>query len=73
MKAITGASAERQALLDEYRIALRMWSETKALYPLESAEYAEATSNLDQLEQDLVLSQLHYLQQPKLQPVSVKG
>ncbi len=68
MKALTGNSAERQALLDEYQIALRMWSETKVLYPLESAEFAEATGHLDQLEQDLVLAQLHGWQKPGLQP-----
>lgn len=66
MKAIAGTA--RQVLLDEYRIALRMWSETKILYPQESAEFAEATSNLDQLEQDLVISKLQELQQPRLHP-----
>jgi hypothetical protein len=64
MNAITGPGAERQALLDEYRILLRIWSETKALYALDSAEFAEVNSNLDQLQQDLVVSHLRDLQQP---------
>ena len=42
----TERTAQRDELLDEYRIALRMWSETKVLYSLESAEFAEATSVL---------------------------
>ena len=52
MDATTGTSAQRQKLLEEYRIALRMWSETKALYEIDSAEVSEATNNLDQLQQD---------------------
>jgi len=32
MKAIAGLSAKHMALLDEYRMALSFWSETRALY-----------------------------------------
>ena len=71
MKAITGTNAEQQSLLDEYRIALRMWSEAKALYPLGSAEYEAATRNLNELEQGLMLSQRHDLERPSLQPAGV--
>ena len=69
MDAITDTSAQRQKLLDEYRIALRMWSETKALYEIDSAEVSEATNQLDQMLQDLIVSQFRDLQRGKLQPI----
>ncbi len=40
-------------LREEYRIALRLWSETKALYPSDSAEVQSATDLLNALEADL--------------------
>ncbi len=50
MKAIAEVSAQRRAILDEYRIALRLWSETKALYPTDSDEVARVTKHLMELE-----------------------
>lgn len=69
MDAIESTSAKRQKLLDEYLIALRIWSETKTLYELDSPEVSEATNNLDQLQQDIIVSHLRDLQSPKLQPI----
>ena len=40
--------------LDEYRVALRLWSETKALYSEDSAEFAQAAGSLTKLEHDLM-------------------
>ena len=69
MKALTRPTVQRQALLDEYRIAVRMWSETKALYPEESAEVAQATGNLIHLEENLLKLELHPWQEPNQPPV----
>jgi hypothetical protein len=69
MDAIT-VSPTRRELLDEYRIALRIWSEAKALYRLDSPEVSEATNILDQLQQDLVVSHLRDLQRPKEEHLS---
>ena len=54
MSVTARASAQRQALLDEYRVALRLWSETKALYSEDSAEFAQAAGSLTKLEHDLM-------------------
>lgn len=37
-------------LEEEYRIALRLWTEARALYPSDSPEVASATEILDALE-----------------------
>jgi hypothetical protein len=55
MKAIAGISAKHMALLDEYRMALSLWSETRAVYTPEAAEVVEATRRLEELEQELSL------------------
>ena len=66
MKAISGPSAHREALLKEYRVTLRMWSEAKVLYPLESEEFAQIASNLDSLEQSLFLTEIQAGRQLKV-------
>ena len=43
------------ALLDEYRMALGLWSETRALYSAETAEVQQVTKHLEELEQSLTL------------------
>ena len=45
MKAIAGISSKHMALLDEYRMALSLWSETRAIYSPEAAEIAQATKH----------------------------
>jgi len=40
-------------LLNEYRIALGLWSEVRAHYSADEAEVAAATSHLEALEQEL--------------------
>ena len=55
MKAITGISTKHMALLDEYRMALSLWSETRALYAGEAYEVVEATRHLEELEHELSL------------------
>jgi hypothetical protein len=40
-------------LLSEYRIALALWSDVRALYPPHEAEVAAATSHLEALEEQL--------------------
>ena len=40
-------------LLNEYRIALALWSDVRALYPPQEAEVAAATRHLEALEQQL--------------------
>ena len=55
MKAITGISSKHMALLDEYRMALSLWSETRALYSPEAAEIVQATKHLEDLEHELSL------------------
>ena len=44
---------ELAGLREEYRIALRLWSEAKALYPSDSDEVHSATDLLNALEADL--------------------
>jgi hypothetical protein len=53
MKAITGISTEHGALLDEYEMALRLWSEARVLYAPEAPEVREATKHLENLEHAL--------------------
>ena len=55
MKAIAGLSAKHMALLDEYRMALSFWSETRALYLPEALEIVQATKHLEDLEHALSL------------------
>jgi hypothetical protein len=55
MKAITGISSKHMALLDEYRMALSLWSEARALYLPEAPEIVQATKHLEELEQALLL------------------
>ena len=55
MKAIAGISAKHMALLDEYRMALSLWSETRAFYTPEAIEVVEATRHLEELEHELSL------------------
>ena len=55
MKLIAGISSEHRALLDEYQIALRLWSEARGLYAPETAEVLEATNHLETLEHALAL------------------
>jgi hypothetical protein len=40
-------------LLNEYRIALGLWSDARALYALDEPEVIAATSHLEALEQEL--------------------
>lgn len=54
MNAIAETSAEHTALLNEYRIALRLWAETRALYQHDSApEVIEANRMVEDLESRL--------------------
>src|ERR1700722_12244148 len=55
MKAIAGISSKHMALLDEYRMALSLWSETRALYSPEAAKIMQATKHLEDLEHELSL------------------
>ena len=58
MKAITGISSKHMALLDEYRMALSLWSETRALYTAEAAEVVQATKHLVDLEHEISLCEV---------------
>ena len=53
MKAIEGRSEEHNALLVEYRIALGIWSEARAIYPADSPEVERATEHLAIVEYQL--------------------
>lgn len=54
MNAIAETSAEHTALLNEYRIALRLWTETRALYQNGTApEVLEANRTVEELERKL--------------------
>ena len=55
MKAIAGISSKHMALLDEYRMALSLWSETRALYVSGAAEIIQATRHLEDLEYEIAL------------------
>jgi hypothetical protein len=74
MKAITGISSKHMALLDEYRMALSLWSETRALYSADAVEVRQATKHLEALEEDLTLcdmpttSTLKQLSPPPTEP-----
>jgi hypothetical protein len=67
MKAIVGITAKHMALLDEYRMALSLWTETRALYVPDAAEVAQATKHLENLEHELVLCDVPTFA-PKLAP-----
>ncbi len=64
MKAITGISLKHMALLDEYRMALSLWSETRALYSPGAAEIVQATKHLEDLEHELSLCDVPLVAQP---------
>jgi hypothetical protein len=55
MKAIAGISPKHMALLDEYRMALSLGSETRALYLPNAVEIVQATEHLEELERELSL------------------
>ena len=55
MKAIAGISGKHMGLLDEYRMALSLWSETRAFYSPEAIEVVVATRHLEELERELSL------------------
>ncbi len=55
MKAIAGISSKHLALLDEYRTALSVWSETRALYSPEGVEVSQVTQHLEDIEHELAL------------------
>ena len=53
MQAIPGISSKHMALMDEYRMALSLWSETRGLYSADTIEVQQATEHLKALEEDL--------------------
>jgi len=53
--ATPGISSKHMALLDEYRMALSLWSETRALYSPEAMEIVQATKHLEDIEHELSL------------------
>jgi len=55
MKAIAGISSKHMALLEEYRMALSLWSETRRLYSPETMEVTLATKHLEDIEHELSL------------------
>lgn len=55
MKAITGISAKHMTLLDEYRMALSLWSETRAACTPDALEVLQATRHMEELERQLSL------------------
>jgi hypothetical protein len=71
MKPIAGISSKHMALLDEYRMALSLWSETRALYSGEAAEVVQATQHLEDLEHELSLCDLPF--EPKPSSASAIG
>jgi len=50
---VNATEQEYTKLLNEYRIALSLWSETRALYSLDKPEVIAATRHLDELEREL--------------------
>ena len=68
MKAITGISSKHMALLDEYRMALSLWSETRALYSADAVEVRQATKHLEALEEDLTLCDVPTSNRKQLSP-----
>ena len=53
---LAGLGETYQELVMEYRIALRIWSEARALYPDDSPEVERATEHLGILEYQLTHS-----------------
>ena len=53
MNAIASPTTAHSALLDEYRAALQVWSEARALYSQDSPEVAEATRHIEEVERRL--------------------
>jgi hypothetical protein len=52
--AMNAMEREYTELLSEYRVALGVWSEARALYSPAEPEVAAATNHLEALEQELV-------------------
>ena len=73
MKAISGIRSKHMSLLDEYRMALSLWSETRALYSPEAAEVVQATKHLEDLEQELSLCDVPLEQQPSSESSSARA
>ena len=73
MKAIAGISSKHMALLDEYRMALSLWSETRALYTAEAAEVVQATKHLEDLEHELSLWDMPVERKPSSESSSAIG
>ena len=67
MKAIAGINSKHMALLDEYRMALSLWSETRAVYLPEAMEIVQATKHLEDLEHELVLCDMPPPKKPPAQ------
>jgi hypothetical protein len=57
MKTINPANEALSWLREEYKIALGIWSETKALYPSDSPEVANATALVNHIEAELAQPQ----------------
>lgn len=53
MNAIASPTTAHSALLDEYRAALQVWSEARALYAQDSPEVADATRHVEEIERRL--------------------
>lgn len=53
MKAIAGPGDRHVELREEYRVALGIWSEARALYAYTSPEVSRATEHLETLEHQL--------------------
>jgi len=64
MKAIAGIDPKHMALLDEYRMALSLWSETRALYLPEAMEVVQATKHLEDLEYELEICDMPAQKKP---------
>jgi hypothetical protein len=50
---VNALEQEYTKLINEYRIALSLWSETRALYSSDQPEVIAATKHLEELEQEL--------------------
>jgi len=73
MKAIAGISSKHMALLDEYRMALSLWSETRALYLPDSVEALQATRHIEELEREISLCDVPLEPQKQSAPGSAIG
>ena len=51
---VNAMEREYTELLSEYRVALGVWSEARAVYSPDEPEVAAATNHLEALEQELV-------------------